>query len=834
MPTKRPRSLTQRTIWIVALRIGIVVVVATVVSYWHVYSGLKQQALDQLASYVEERRVRESMIFTLARDNLETFVAEYQRHMTAMERSDPSFRFDKLFVTLPDGTTRLDKAYFAEKGITAFVGKHVTINKKLQRRLLTGLDVLERFGPAWRSRFANLYVVSPEGAVLMYWPDQPWALNASDWEIHSKLALSDPTVGDIVVTGKDSPARPDKIEWSKLYFDYGVNDWLVSAALPINRRGAHFLSVGHDILLHDLIERAVRSDIDGAYNVIFRDDGRLIAHPKFMDAIMAQSGGLRIQDAGDAHLQRVFDLASRRAPDDVLVENRQDDEHLAVTQLTGPGWYLVTVFPNAAISARAFDTARLVLILGAVALLLEIGILATVLRKQVAAPLKRLMRATENVASGEFNADLDVERNDELGRLARSFNSMAREVDARERKLSENSALLANLNKQLERELAERHRAEDEVARQREALYQSEKMNALGTLLAGVAHELNNPLSVVVGRANLLEEQVRDAKTRGSVDRIKTAAERCARIVKTFLAMARRQPPARGPVRVDDLIRGSFEVVGYCIESSGIRVEESYDTAAPETFADGDQLTQVFTNLILNAQHALLQKDGERIIRVATVYDETVDAVIATVEDNGPGIPEDIQSRIFDPFFTTKPTGVGTGIGLSVCRGIVESHGGAIEVGTAALGGAAFTVRLPIVARDAVEKAAAESPANGMAEQSNRVLVVDDEAEVGSLIREILLKAGHEVETTTSPRAALELLNASSYDVVISDIVMPELSGPALHDRIKSTIPGPQPRVVFITGDSMGANAADFLEKGKHRVIMKPFTAQAIREAVLP
>ncbi|MCG8546045.1 MAG: hypothetical protein MJE12_17750, partial [Alphaproteobacteria bacterium] len=144
MSTERPRSLTQRTIWIVALRIGIVVAVATVLSYWHVFSGLKQQALEQLTSYVEERRARESMIFTLAGDNLETFVATYQQHMTVMEAIDPGPRFAKLFVTLPDGTTRLDKGYFDAKGISAFVGKHVEITERLKRRLLTGLDVMER------------------------------------------------------------------------------------------------------------------------------------------------------------------------------------------------------------------------------------------------------------------------------------------------------------------------------------------------------------------------------------------------------------------------------------------------------------------------------------------------------------------------------------------------------------------------------------------------------------------------------------------------------------------------------------------------------------------
>ncbi|MCG8546951.1 MAG: response regulator, partial [Alphaproteobacteria bacterium] len=370
-----------------------------------------------------------------------------------------------------------------------------------------------------------------------------------------------------------------------------------------------------------------------------------------------------------------------------------------------------------------------------------------------------------------------------------------------------------------------------EVARQREALHQSEKLNALGNLLAGVAHELNNPLSVVVGRANLLQEQVRDDKTRNSVEKIAQAAQRCARIVKTFLAMARRQSPTRAPTRVEDVIRSTLDVVVYGLQASGIRVETDFAEQTPEIMADADQLAQVFTNIVLNAQHALCQTVAQRRIRITTRHDAFADAVVVAIADDGPGIPEDLRPRIFEPFFTTKPTGVGTGIGLSVCRGIVESHGGTIEAGAADLGGAEFVVRLPILSQEASSDAENDTPPNNGNGRHSRVLVVDDEAEVGAMIRDILVRDGHQVETTTSANAALEMLKAHRFDVVISDIVMPELSGPALHDRIRSG-DAPQPRIVFITGDSMGSVGPDFLEDGPHRVIKKPFSVEEIRAAV--
>ncbi len=510
-------TLARQTLWRVAIRIGAVVTFATIVSYWHVSSGLEEQALEQLEKYVEQRRVRESTVFTLARNNLEAFADAYRREyrlqLQEIGTTGPRIRFDELFETREDATTRVRERVFEEIGISGFIGKHVPIDDELRRRLVVAVDVLAQYGPAWRSRFANLYTITAENAVLMYWPDQPWALNASDWEIHAKLALAVNNRDGIIVVGEKDQPKPEHSEWSDLYFDYGINEWMVSTIEPVTAGDRYLLSVGHDILLSELFERVLSSDIEGTYNLIFREDGLLIAHPRFMEAIQAQSGALSIQDAGDDHLGRIFELARQTQPNQVIVDNDADDEFLAVTRLHGPGWYLVTVYPQAIVASRAFETARLILVLGAAALLLEIAILYWVLNKQVANPLRGLIGATKRVASGQFDANLDVRRNDEIGQLARSFNVMAQEIEAREATLNERSVTLADLNAQLAHELEERKRAEEEIARQRDALHQSEKLNALGGLLAGIAHELNNPLSIVIGRSMMLEEKLRDTGT---------------------------------------------------------------------------------------------------------------------------------------------------------------------------------------------------------------------------------------------------------------------------------------------------------------------------------
>jgi len=700
---RHARSLVGRTLVQVAVRIGIVVAVASLLGYWHVRESLEAQALQQLATYVKERRARESAIFILAGEHLRTFAERYRvDYEASFARSDTDIaaRFDRLFERHADGGVRLGEDAFHQYGITGAIGPYTVVNADLKRRLVVAFDSLARFGPAWRSRFVNLYAITPEHAALMYWPDQPWALAASDWEISGKLALVSAARGSVVVTGEsDAPPGGESV-WSSLYYDYGVNDWLVSTAEPVVAGDRHLLSVGHDILLHELLERVLSSEIDDTVNLVLDlgkgDDARLIAHPRFMDAIQANGGSLSVAATGDPHLMRIAGFARSRPADRIIVENGADDEYLAITPLQGPGWVLVTVFPQAIIGRQAWVAARIILLLGAAALLVEIAILYMVLKNQVARPLRRLVEATGQVASGRLHGAIADDGDDELGDLARSFNRMAHEVEAREAALSERSQALASVNERLACELRERREMEATLVRQREELHQSEKIKALGSLLSGIAHELNNPLSVVVGRSVLLEEKLRGSAQQGAAEKLRTAAERCARIVRTFLAMARQQAPVRQPVRLGDVVEAALELFASRLRSAGVTVQVAMPEDLPEVLGDAGQLGQVFGNLLVNAQQAMAGQPGDHRIRITGGTERGGGTVAIRVEDSGPGIPPEIRHRLFEPFFTTKPAGVGTGMGLSVCWRIVELHGGSIRLETAAGGGAAFVVVLPL------------------------------------------------------------------------------------------------------------------------------------------
>lgn len=379
------------------------------------------------------------------------------------------------------------------------------------------------------------------------------------------------------------------------------------------------------------------------------------------------------------------------------------------------------------------------------------------------------------------------------------------------------------------RDITEKKRAAEELSRQREQLYQREKLAALGSLLAGVAHELNNPLSVVVARAVMLEERD-DPATHAAAVKIRTAAERCARIVRTFLSMARQQAPERASVQVNDVVKAALEITGYSLRTSGVEVALDLAEDAPQMLADADQLHQVLMNLIVNAQQALQDRPLPRRLLVTSRYDAANDTVCLAVRDNGPGIPRELRARVFEPYFTTKPTGVGTGVGLSVSLAIVESHGGTLTADCPEEGGTVFTVVLPAGTVDTAGERAQGAVRLGAARRS--ILIVDDEADVRDTLTDILRGAGHQVLAAASGREALQRMEEAMHDVVVTDMRMADFDGRDLYREIERRWPDRARRVVFVTGDTLTSTLREFAQACGRPVIEKPFLPSEVRRVV--
>lgn len=253
--------------------------------------------------------------------------------------------------------------------------------------------------------------------------------------------------------------------------------------------------------------------------------------------------------------------------------------------------------------------------------------------------------------------------------------------------------IVANIE-DLTRELA----VKAEMDRQKEQLFQSEKLSALGELLAGVAHELNNPLSIIVGNAEFLHEELEDAGLKRRVGKLSQAAHRCVRIIRSFLSLARQEPLDLRPTALTKLVENALEAVTNDADAAGIGLHAvSYDTE-PRVIADEVQLTQVIINLLSNAVQAMQDAGvGDRIIVERHWTDQTL---TLRVTDNGPGVSDDIKTRIFDPLFTTKDAGKGTGVGLAYCHRIIAAHKGQIRLEPTAQQGACFSVELPLATNE--------------------------------------------------------------------------------------------------------------------------------------
>lgn len=252
------------------------------------------------------------------------------------------------------------------------------------------------------------------------------------------------------------------------------------------------------------------------------------------------------------------------------------------------------------------------------------------------------------------------------------------------------------------RDITDQLRMEAELARQTEIAHQNEKLSALGELLAGVAHELNNPLSVIIGQALMLREDVTEPQILQRVDRLANAADRSAKIVRTFLAMARQKPTELTAVRLNVVVETALDVVRLTLEEKGIALTAELGSDAPMIFADENQITQVIINLLINAEQALRGREAP-VLAVQTRSDKGAGVAVVSITDNGPGVPDDLKKRVFEPFFTTKDVGEGTGVGLALSHRIIASHHGSIDVHDGPDGGAAFTIVLPLFQEGAGE-----------------------------------------------------------------------------------------------------------------------------------
>ncbi len=387
-----------------------------------------------------------------------------------------------------------------------------------------------------------------------------------------------------------------------------------------------------------------------------------------------------------------------------------------------------------------------------------------------------------------------------------------------------NFAAIAMENSRLYHELK---LAFDNLKEAQNRLVQTEKLSAIGEMVAGVAHEINNPLTAVLGFSQLLLGHECDNRIKAKLMKINDEAARCAKIVQNLLAFARKQKPEKRYIGINGIIESVLEMRSYQLKVDKIDVVKDLAPDLPKTMADYSQLQQVFLNIINNAHQAMSNNNGGRLtIRTK----ESGKKIHVIFQDSGPGISSDNLKKIFDPFFTTKPAGKGTGLGLSLCYGIMREHGGSIQVESEKGKGALFRLELPIVEDQNAPARGSETSKQPMrtTKKSLDILIVDDEEMIIELLFEYLTDLGHNTETAATGQAALEKIINRNYDLIFCDMKMPGLNGQELYKKIKEKKPEAAPKIIFSSGDTLTQSVRDFFKETGNIFISKPFNFQNI------
>ena len=373
----------------------------------------------------------------------------------------------------------------------------------------------------------------------------------------------------------------------------------------------------------------------------------------------------------------------------------------------------------------------------------------------------------------------------------------------------------------------------------RQQLIHSEKLSAIGELISGIAHELNNPLTGVMGYSQLLQlRKDLDDRARENLLKINNLALRCQKIVQNLLSFARKQKPERRLSDINEVLEKTIELRSYELQVNNIEIIRELDRNLPKTIADAHQLQQVFLNIITNAEQAMLEAHGKGRLTITTRQDSSNHRIVVEISDDGPGIPEAHHTRIFDPFFTTKEVGKGTGLGLSLSYGLIKEHGGNIYARSRVGEGSTFVVELPIIAQLQEEPGPPSDQALQALHFENRVrdkriLVVDDERYILDFFVEVFQMYPLCVDTAGDGRAAMELMQASDYDLIITDFKMPQMSGRELFNWIKEQRPHMANRIIFVTGDTASAETRSFFEANANRCLAKPFKIEEVKDVIL-
>jgi len=618
-----------------------------------------------------------------------------------------------------------------------------------------------------------------------------------------------------------------------------VEKKLMVIAVPhrVNReiRGVLAVTTTPDILRKKLAELTFN------YGMAFLVDGQggIIAHQD------PDKEGQKIE-AGLLNLLNAPDKGWKSYQGDLITYYR--------SRLTG--WILLLQIPEEGVLQPIYGMRFKPVIVVGITVLVTGFLMIWVTNRFIINPIRALSKGSEIIAQGDYSHRLQIRTGDEIEQLALVLNTLAERVQTHtenlEMRVEERTQELQKKNRQLEETLEQLKIAQNQ-------LIQSEKMGSLGQMLSGVAHELNNPLTAIKMFTELLKlDLVSDESAIEKLRKIDQATDRAKKIIQNLLTIARRHKPEKRYIQINQVLEEVLDLRAYNLRLNNIEMVKDLQENLPKTMADFHQLQQVFLNILLNAEQAMQEahRQGRLIIRsrlIETVRDLPLQKTSAlshgeevlhpplpfirvTITDEGPGIPPENLRRIFDPFFTTKEVGKGTGLGLSISYTLIQEHEGRIYAASEVGKGTTLLVELPVKAEEEKPLGIKShgDPASALQGGSPRkqVLVIDDESIIVNVVSEILEKLGYAVDCAENVKTALENLNLKTYDILLTDIKMPQMGGKEFYEYVKQQNPKLARQIIFMTGDMLSEDTLKFIRESGNLCLAKPFNTDELQKAL--